>query len=137
MRGLRGAGIGLIVLAGGAQAADLTAVMATKAPPPAAPVAYDWTGFYLGAHVGYALGGSNWSATQTGGPALNGSLDFSNASTFSTGNGSYLLGLQAGYDYRTASRWLVGVEADIAFPSFVGGTRSFSSAPTGTAPCAP
>ena len=135
MRGLRGAGIGLIVLAGSAQAADLTAVMATKAPPPAAPISYEWTGFYLGAHVGYALGGSNWSATQGGSPApsLSGSLDFSNAYNFSTGNGSYLLGFQAGYDAMTAWRWLVGVAADVSFPSFVGGTQTFSSAPIGTA----
>ena len=67
MRGLRLAGMGLIVLAGGAHAADLSAALPTKAPPPPAPVAYDWSGFYLGAHVGYALGGSDWSVTQAGG----------------------------------------------------------------------
>jgi high affinity Mn2+ porin len=132
MRGLLGAGIGLVVLAGGAQAADLSGALPTKAPP-AAPLAYDWTGFYLGAHVGYALGGSNWSATQTGAPPLGGSLDFSNAYNFSTTEGSYLLGFQAGYDYMAASRWLLGVETDISFPSLVGGNATFSSLPTGTA----
>jgi high affinity Mn2+ porin len=131
MRGVCGAGIGLIVLAGGARAADLSVALPTKAPPPA--LAYDWTGYYLGAHVGYALGGSNWSATQAGAPSLSGSLDFSNAYNFSTGAGSYLLGFQAGYDTMAASRWLLGIAADDSFPSFVGGSATFSSAPTGTA----
>ena len=132
IRGLRIAIVGLIALAGGAQAADLPGTMATKAPPPA-PSAYDWSGFYVGGHVGYALGGSNFSATQGAGlPNVSGSLDFSNAYNFSTGSGSYLLGLQAGYDSMTASRWLLGVAADISFPSFVGGNTTFSSGATGT-----
>jgi high affinity Mn2+ porin len=109
-------------------------IMPTKAPPPAAPAAYDWTGFYLGGHTGYALGGSNWSSTQTGAasPAVTGSLDFSNAYNFSTGNGSYFLGFQAGYDTMTASRWLFGIQTDISVPSFVGGNQTISSIPTGT-----
>jgi high affinity Mn2+ porin len=130
MRGLRLAGIGLIVLAGSARAADLSAALPTKAPP--AAVAYDWSGFYLGAHLGYALGGSNWSATQTGGPNLSGTLGFSNAYNFSSGTGSYLFGFHAGYDYMVPSRWLVGVAADISFPSFVGGTQFLSTPLTGT-----
>ncbi len=133
MRGLRLAGMGLIVLAGGAHAADLSAALPTKAPPPPAPVAYDWSGFYLGAHVGYALGGSDWSVTQAGGPNLSGTLSFSNAYNFFTGTGSYLLGFQAGYDYMAASRWLVGVTADVSFPSFLGGNTTISSPLIGTA----
>jgi high affinity Mn2+ porin len=133
MRGLRVIAVGLILSAGGACAADLSAAQPTKAPPPAAPAAYDWTGFYLGGHVGYALGGSNWSSTQAGvaAPAVTGAFDFSNAYNFSTGNGSYFLGFQAGYDYMIASRWLFGIQTDISFPSFVGGNRTFSSVPTG------
>jgi high affinity Mn2+ porin len=131
MRGVCGAVIWLILLAGGARAAGLSAVLPTKAPPPA--LAYDWTGYYLGAHVGYALGGSNWSATQGGGaPNVAGSLDFSNAYNFFSGTGSYQLGVQAGYDYMAASRWLLGIAADVSFPSFVGGNRTFSTAPSGT-----
>jgi high affinity Mn2+ porin len=133
MRGLRVIAVGLILSAGGACAADLSAALPTKAPPPAVPAAYDWTGFYLGGHAGYALGGSNWSSTQAGvaAPAVTGAFDFSNAYNFSTGNGSYFLGFQAGYDYMTASRWLFGIQTDISFPSFVGGNRTFSSVPTG------
>ena len=126
--------IALALMTGAARGADLSAAMLTKAPPPAASAAYDWTGFYLGGHVGYALGGSNWSSTQTGAaaPSINGAFDFSNAYNFSNGDGSYFLGFQAGYDYMTASRWLFGLQADISFPSFVGGNRTFSAVPTGT-----
>jgi high affinity Mn2+ porin len=133
MRGLFVAGIGLVVLAGGAYGADLSGTLPTKAPP--APVSYDWSGFYLGGDVGYAAGLSNWSATQAGAttPSVSGSLDFSNAYNFSAGTGSYLLGLQAGYDAMAASHWLIGVATDISFPSFVGGNQSFSSALSGSA----
>jgi high affinity Mn2+ porin len=128
MRGVGAAGIGLIVLAGAAQAADLSAALPTKTPPPAL-IAYDWTGFYLGAHAGYALGGANWSAV----PAASGTIDFSNGYNFSTGDGSYLLGFQVGYDYLVAPHWLVGVEAEASFPNFVGGNNTFSSPGAGTA----
>ena len=123
------AGLLLVALAGSGAASDLP----VKAPPPAAS-SYDWTGFYVGGHLGYAFGGSNWSSTQTGtaAPAVNGGFDFTNAYNFSTGNGSYFLGFQGGYDYMTASRWLFGVRGDISFPSFVGGTNLIASAPTGT-----
>ncbi len=81
MRFGAGAGVGLIALIGNASAADLSAVLPTKAPPPSVPAAYDWSGFYLGGHVGYGLGGSNWSATQAGSsaPSLSGALGFSNS----------------------------------------------------------
>jgi high affinity Mn2+ porin len=105
--------------------------MPTKTPP--VPAAYDWTGFYVGGHFDYALGASHWFSTQAGMAGPSGSLNFSNAYDFSTGVGSYLVGLQAGYGYMSASRWLWGLEADISFPSFVGGRRTFASAPTGQA----
>jgi high affinity Mn2+ porin len=132
MRGRGVLGLGLLAIASGAQAADLSSVLPRKAPPPTlAP--YDWTGFYVGGHAGYALGSSNWSSIQGGVPGPGGSLDFSNTYNFSSGAGGYLLGFQAGYDYMTASRWLLGVETDISFPSFLSGNRSFTTALSGTA----
>jgi len=135
MKVLCGAGVWLIVPLivplGGADAADLTPI---KASPPAVEGPLNWSGFYVGGHLGYALGGSNWSSTQTGAaaPAVNGAFDFSNAYNFSTGNGSYFLGFQAGYDVMTASHWLFGLQADVSFPAFVGGNQTFSTVPTGT-----
>jgi high affinity Mn2+ porin len=126
MRGLGAAGLSVILFAGAARAADLGGALPTKAPP---ALSYDWTGFYLGTHVDYALGGSSWTAM----PGPGGTLDFSNAYNFSTGDGSYLLGFQTGYDYVAPSRWLLGIQTDISFPSFVGGNNTFTSAAAGTA----
>jgi high affinity Mn2+ porin len=133
--GLGLAGLGLTALAASAHAADLSGVLPTKAPPPAAPVAYDWTGLYVGGHLGFATGGSNWSATQAGAamPSLGGTVSFSNGYNFSSGTGGYLLGFQAGYDYMAASRWVVGIAADVSFPDFVGGNTTLSSPLIGTA----
>ena len=133
MRRLWLAGAGLVVLAGGAHAADLSAALPTKAPTPMVAPAYDWTGYYIGAHFGYAAGTANWSSTS----GVSGALDLFNSFDAFKGTGSYFLGLQAGYDRMLASRWLMGVETDISFPSFsargVGDSAIFSTAATGLA----
>ncbi len=123
----------LLTTAERALAADVT--MPTKAPPPAAQASYDWTGFYVGAHLGYAAGSSRWSATQAGvtSPSLGGSLDFFNSFDAFRGTGSYLLGLQTGYNYMSASRWLLGAEADVSFPSVIGGNQTIGSVLIGQA----
>src|SRR6266568_8937625 len=84
---------------------------------------FDWTGFYVGGHVGYATGYSNWSATEAGAlaPSLSGSLDFFKAYDGFKGTGSYFAGLQAGYSYMLPSRLVVGLEADVSFPNLIGG----------------
>ena len=130
MRGLHVV-IGLTALAGSAAAAD----MPVKAPPPPAATAYDWTGVYVGGHIGYAAGSSHWSAMPTGaaGPAQSGSLDLFNAFNGFNGMGSYFEGFQAGYNYMMPSRWLFGVEADVSFPSTIAGTSTLSSAASGMA----
>src|ERR1700674_5514973 len=76
-----------------AMAADLAARPYTKAPAYAAPI-YNWTGFYIGGHVGGAFAGNN-------------SL---------TGNdGRFLGGVQGGADYQFAPSWVVGVEAQYSW----------------------
>jgi outer membrane immunogenic protein len=105
---LAGTAIGL--LTGLAQAADLP----VRAPVYKAPVvSYDpWTGVYVGGNIGYSWGHIDSSAT---------------TSPFSAGLGDfpgwgYVAGLkpdgiiaggQIGYNYRFASYWLAGIEADI------------------------
>ena len=105
-------------------------IMVTKAPaiPYSAASAYDWTGFYVGSHLGYAGGSSHWSATQDGAtaPSLAGSLDFFNMYNAFRGTGSDLLGLQAGYNYMFHSHFLLGVEADVSFPAVLGGSQTIS-----------
>jgi high affinity Mn2+ porin len=98
---------------------------------PADPSAVDgsnWTGFYVGAHLGFATGGSAWTATGPAGmPSLAGSLDFFNSYNAFNGAGSQFGGLQAGYNYMLGPRLIVGAEADISFPSTIGNAQSLPS----------
>ena len=69
-----------------------------KAPAYAAPL-YNWTGFYLGGHIGGAFSGSN---------TFNG-LVLSDYSARLIG------GVQAGADYQFAPNWVVGVEGQYSW----------------------
>jgi high affinity Mn2+ porin len=120
-----------------AAAPAMAAERALKAPWQSPVVqAYDWTGLYVGAHLGYAWGPSNWSAP----PDLSSSLDFDQSSDIFTGNGSYIGGLQIGYDYMLPNRVVLGVQVDASFPGFpnldgisTGGMSIFSAPATGLA----
>lgn len=135
MRGMRGIFLtaALLAFAVDAKAADLSSTLQAKAP--AQTSAFDWTGFYVGTHFGYAGGSSHWSATQAGAaaPGLSGSLDMFNGFNAFEGTGSYLHGLQGGYNYMLPSRVVIGAEADISFPSLLAGSATFSSPSIGTA----
>src|ERR1700721_204791 len=50
-----------------AAAADLPVSYPVKAPPAATD--YDWTGFYVGGHIGLATGNSGWTLDPPGGGA--------------------------------------------------------------------
>ncbi len=130
-RGLLVAALSVVALAGRAIAADLP----VKAPPPAPAIDYDWTGFYVGGHVGYAGGSSDWSAAPTAAvaPPLGGSLDLYNGPDAFKGTGSYFAGFQAGYTYMLPSRLVLGAEADVSFPNTIAGTSTLSSAAIGVA----
>ena len=90
-----------------AQAAD----MAVKAPPPAPPLPYNWSGLYVGANFGGA-----WT---------NGSLNIPN-NNFYGGLTEFIGGVQAGYNVQ-ADHLLFGVEGD-----FDGATFSHPALPTPT-----
>ena len=77
-------------------AADLPARTYTKAPAYVAPI-YNWTGFYIGGHVGGAFRGDNNNV-------FAGSSD-----------GSFMGGVQAGYDNQFAPNWVFGLEANYSF----------------------
>ena len=76
--------------------------------------AYDWTGLYVGGHLGYAWGRSNWSAHPIS-PAP--STSYQSSDIFN-GSGSYFGGLQIGYDVMLANRVVLGVQVDSSFPGF-------------------
>src|ERR1700676_1153363 len=95
-----------------ALAADLAARPAyTKAPAYVQPI-YNWTGFYIGGHIGGAFDGSNGFI----------------GTNSSSNNGRFLGGLQIGADYQFAPNWVLGVEGQwswlgnnnngIAFPGY-------------------
>src|SRR3954451_12170397 len=85
----------LAAFAGQAFAADMPARPYTKAPAYTAPqVVYNWTGFYIGGHVGGAFAGDN-------------SLQGSDA--------RFLGGVQAGFDYQFAPNWVIGAEAQYSW----------------------
>jgi outer membrane immunogenic protein len=98
-----------------ATAADMG--MPVKAPPPAAAPVYNWTGFYIGAHVGGAWGDKDWTSTATfGGPVLPvgtpiGSHDAS----------GMIAGGQLGFNWQApGSNWVIGVEAQMSWADLSG-----------------
>jgi outer membrane immunogenic protein len=100
----------LAAFAGPAFAADMPARTYSKAPPYTAPaVVYNWTGFYIGGHVGGAF---------TDGTNLLGS------------DARFLGGVQGGFDYQFAPNWVMGVEAQYSWLG--GGTNNGVVFPTGT-----
>ncbi len=112
-------GLSLLAFDGAATAADLPASLPVKAPAAYVSNSYDWNGWYAGAHVGVIRGSSNWSAFQpgAGGPGLNGSFDLPFNFDFMAGTGSYVAGLQGGYNYVFPSRVMLGFETDVSFPN--------------------
>src|SRR6516165_11226420 len=111
-------GIGLGVVLGFGEVA-LAADLPVKAPIPYLADSYDWSGWYVGAHVGVIRGSSRWSSTPIGpgGPALNGAFDLPFQFDFMAGTGSYVAGLQGGYSRVFASHLMLGIEADASFPN--------------------
>jgi high affinity Mn2+ porin len=123
-----------VLAAAPAMAAELP--MAVKAPwQPPVLQAYDWTGLYVGGHLGYAGGRSNWSSP----PDLASSLSLFQSSDIFTGSGSYFGGLQIGYDYMLPNRVVLGAQLDASFPGFprrdisLGGISTFSTPEIGLA----
>src|ERR1700687_1336668 len=82
-----------------ALAADLAARPYTKAAPAVYAPIYNWTGFYIGGHVGGAFSGNNSFAGTT-----NGSSD-----------GRFLGGVQVGADYQFAPNWVLGIEGQYSW----------------------
>lgn len=85
----------LVAFAAPAFAADMGARPYTKAPAYTAPqVVYNWTGFYIGGHLGGAFAGDN---------SLLGN------------DARFLGGVQGGFDYQFAGNWVLGAEAQYSW----------------------
>jgi len=96
MKKLALAAAALIASTFGASAADLAARPYTKAPPAVMAPIYNWTGFYIGGHVGGAFAGDN---------------------TFQSSDARFLGGVQGGFDYQFAPNWVLGAEAQYSWLS--------------------
>lgn len=105
-----------------AQAADLP----TKAPPMvAAPIVYNWSGFYVGAHAGWGWL-DNSSIATTGSASF--PLNFAFAKQSDSG---FLGGGQIGFNWQAGS-WVFGVEGDMSWTDIKACARSFSPVIAGT-----
>jgi high affinity Mn2+ porin len=111
---------------GFAKAADAVPI---SRPRTAAP---QLTGFYLGGHFGYADASSNWT-TSDGTSTLSASTDLFNSYDAFKGTGSYMFGLQAGYNLALPSRFVVGIETDFSAPNTVAGRQTVTSVSGGAA----
>ncbi len=86
-----------------ARAADLgaRAPYYQKAPAYMAPI-YNWTGFYIGAHLGGAFSSNN---------------NFSGLAIGNSSNGRFLGGVQVGADWQFAPNWVLGAEGQYSWLS--------------------
>jgi outer membrane immunogenic protein len=118
-------GAGCVALSG--QIASAADIRARPAPvykaAPAMVAAYDWTGFYIGGHVGYGWGDKDWTDVALDGP-FTGTV---RPQSFHTDG--FLGGGQVGVNWQTGP-WVLGAEFDMSWtgmdgsstgPSFAGG----------------
>lgn len=97
------------------------------------PADYNWSGLYAGGHLGYAWGNSNWTTAQ----GVSGTLNLRQPINSFFESGSFLAGLQSGYNYMFPNRLVAGAEIDASFPSWpnlaglsIGGAETFSLPPS-------
>lgn len=93
---------------------------------------FNWSGGYVGGHIGYLSGRSDWSANSPGGTTF-GSIDVTNGLDVFKGSGSFFSGFQGGYNVVLPSRVLIGFEGDASFPNLVSGTSSGVPSPAAAA----
>jgi outer membrane immunogenic protein len=88
-----GAVIALLAASPAAFAADL----GRPAPPPLAPIFYNWTGFYIGANIGGAWASGTLTDTLTG-------------ASFSGNHSGVIGGGTAGYNWQISPNFVFGIE---------------------------
>jgi outer membrane immunogenic protein len=105
---------GAATVSGTASAADIARAPVYKAPPAGAlPVQYDWTGFYIGGHVGYGWADKSWQDSF-------GLFDISHQA-----NG-FLGGAQGGFNYQLGM-FVIGLEGDWSWTNMSGSTSALAS----------
>jgi outer membrane immunogenic protein len=97
----------------------------TAAPPPAhtnapAPIAYGWSGFYLGAGVGARSSQVDGDVTQDSINSFHSCAPgdfFPSCSGASLNDTAFRISPYLGYNYQFATQWLAGIEGDVGFGS--------------------
>ncbi len=107
------------IFSGSAMAADISRPVYKAPPAGALPVTYDWTGFYVGGHVGYGWADKDWRDAF--------GLNVSNKAD------GFLGGGQVGFNYQI-QQFVLGVEGDFSWSGINGGTTTGAvvGAPLGT-----
>jgi outer membrane immunogenic protein len=98
-----------ILLTGAASAADM-AVKARPAPPPVA--VYNWTGFYVGGHVGGAWADSDSDFVPLFNNAPNIAAWNRSPEAYGLNSSGILGGVHAGYNWQASPNFLIGIEGD-------------------------
>jgi outer membrane immunogenic protein len=116
-----GLAIAALAVAGAANAADLPVY---KAPPPAAPVAYSWSGAYFGGNLGGGFGDKWWNTTDTTicallDTCLVGITVIPGQTIGTTSVDGFLGGLQAGFNVQSGP-FVFGVEGDVDWTDMKG-----------------
>jgi outer membrane immunogenic protein len=103
----------LAAFTGSALAADMAPRAYTKAPAEIAAV-YDWTGFYVGANVGYGWGNSHTNLTSDPALVSPGFITLLGSANAAASNSAGVIGGgQIGYNWQQG-QWLAGLEADFS-----------------------
>ena len=114
--------VALIAFAAPAAAADLAARPYVKAPPSPIAIAYDWSGFYLGANGGWGSSRKCWDLrADVIGPFVPPLAEGCHDATGGT------VGGQIGYRWQ-ASQWVFGLEGQGNWADFRGSNTSLAFA---------
>jgi outer membrane immunogenic protein len=105
----------LVTLTEVTSAADIAPRMATKAPAVAPIAYYNWTGCYVGGHVGWGWGKKDVSTGDI--PALGAGNTFL---AFGDDVDGFLGGVQAGCNYQINPNWVIGVEGQYSWANLKG-----------------
>lgn len=104
------AGVAAVAMATGAQAADLGSPRTAIPGVAVAPAGFNWTGFYLGGHLGAGINSTSTRYIAGGAPTYD-------AVNFSRSPSGFLGGVQMGYNWQVSPNAIVGVEGAFSLAS--------------------